>query len=351
MTAGGGQDGYTAWVEAGLTHPDGSGLLERRLKSWAGYCIHTPRRIWIADSHLHWDDLAAGRTKSGPDLLGDFVALAADDAGEDDVLRFAERWGPLWLCPVCLRPWDHPSVLREPYPAERTYPARAPCTGLPGDPFSTLEPEPLVMWRTYAQRARAILDLSARYIRDDREGLLEDWARLLAASEGSPYLELARHLHETHISACDPRASPAEGTSKLCSADKHVHCSECGLPACWAMSLSWFELGVAVDEWLWLTGARMRISWLLPDRPGELLFGGDEGLLGEIGVQLALAITRADNLSMCADCGRPFAPPRRSATGRRAFCPACGTKAARRHASRDYRARKQLGLEAFKTPE
>jgi len=321
-----------------MTDPNGSGaLIERSFPTWATDSRFLPASLYLAGDRLGWEGEGLERLPGGPGILEDFVALV-DDEGPG-ILHFAKRWGPLWLCD-CGRPWGHPDDDAVPHCYH----------GGDRDPWTECNFEHLTTWRAYARRAHAVLRVAAIYygvpVHDGvldvadirREEVRAAWRDLLETSTDVPSgrLTALRHRWDSHIERCRPGAPPAGG--RLCGAENdHQWCWECGVPRCAPPEAGPFELGTVVDEWLAMSGVRLSFSW--HDEGAEMGFEPWEGLLSEIGLQLAVAVARGDGLAICAECSRPFAPKRRPARGRRSFCPACGPRAASKQASRDHRDR------------
>ena len=324
-------------MRSGLTDPGGSGVLERFL---AGFGMIVPKDIWIEGDDLCWswgregaDPIAgAGWAKPGEGLLEEFIGLA--DATNEEVVEYARKWGPLLLC-ECGRPLDHPVVSSPHRPAETA--RGGTCYGTSRPDPSDHESEPLRWWTIYAQRARTVLRLVMS------EGDDADlWMDLLDVCDGSPTLELWAHSWEAHGGTCENgTAVLPEKYSNLCDADAHEICDGCRWYRCYVEGLGWFEVGRVIDEWLHLAGVRARFLWREPEKP-QVFIGRDEGLLGDIALQLALASARSDSIAMCTACARPFIPRRKTGPARNAYCSACGLRAAQRDASRRYRERKRL---------
>jgi hypothetical protein len=324
------------WIDSGLTDRRGTGVIERVLD---GFGLLLPKDVWVDGEDVCWswgpangDPIAgAGWTKPGEGLLEDFVGLAG--AAPEDVALYVRRWGPLLLC-SCGRPAEHPVVSPRSRPAETS--RCEPCYGTAIVDASDHHTEPLRWWDIYARRARGVLRLVVS------EGMdAEAWADILDVCDGSPLLELSAHEWKLHGGPCsDGTAVLPQKYSNLCDAEAHEVCRDCGFYRCFVGGLGWAEVGRVVDEWLQMAGVRARFLWLEPKRP-QVFFGRNEGLLGEIALQLALASARSDAIAMCTSCARPFIPRRRVGSGRNAYCSACGLKAARRDALRRYRERQR----------
>ena len=268
------------WMVAGMTRGD-SGSLDRPLPD-AGVW-HIPAEAVAFGGLLQWRRLGlrSQPTANGsePNMLEAFIRLA--NAQDDSVARFALRWG----------------VLR--------------------DGEWLLEgSEPLAEWRAVAEHFAAVMDVAARlrigdavdperWARLGRTGLVD--VELLAGPDGEPEVRLRHQLW------------PLSPFARQCSPPEAV--------------------GYIVSGWLRRSAVGLGLSWT--DRPQVVLV--PRSLLGGLALQLAFAVSGADGLALCSSCGRPFTPKRRPAAGRRAYCPTCGVRAARRDAQRDYRRKAKEG--------
>ena len=90
------------------------------------------------------------RTKGGKGLLDDFLRLASST--DQEILAFARRWGPLYLCRHAM-PFQHSA------PGRPGYDPQNPCmpTGFAG--AGSWAHERLADWRRYSSQAQEILKL------------------------------------------------------------------------------------------------------------------------------------------------------------------------------------------------
>jgi predicted RNA-binding Zn-ribbon protein involved in translation (DUF1610 family) len=228
--------------------------------------------------------------RQGRKLLTDFLELAKAEDGE--IQAYARKYGVLGLCSHWL-PYGHP-VLR-PLLVARVVgrDKRADLEALlkqaradidagcvpPGSGLDTLFSEPLAAWRWYARRYRDLLE-SANTIREGERirGAAGRFAqfRAVLSSDLDTWLDMAPLALRFRHAAGDPP-----------------------------------ELG------------------LVPVNPLS-------ALSAMIAAQVALAAHGSADLLVCSDCGQPYFPHQRPATGKHSYCPKCGRAAALRRASRRY---------------
>jgi hypothetical protein len=146
-----GQARSEQWKDAGLAHPD-SGVL-RTLPLPLGQ-LTVPPHLDIDDQFLYWSwsdkvflehepakefDVAADGH-----VLDDFRRISSADS----ILRFALRYGPLWLCERHAKPFTHPGTRAGCAVAEERRVYR----------------EPISKWLSLAVQTRALLTLAASAI-------------------------------------------------------------------------------------------------------------------------------------------------------------------------------------------
>lgn len=288
------------WLDAGLLEKD-SLLLDRPLPPSP---LLVPQDIQLANSRLVWRDTPTSygdepyrRAKTPRDLLDRFVKLAG--AADEEVLTFSRALGVLGIChhglPLLHGQW------------QSWFGQAASCSFAEerGPRGSLFLSEPIAAWRRFAQKARRILSAAA----DLHRGRLappSEWKAILPPGTFRPH------------SPIYPGRLRARAAKTL--------------------------LALVVNEWLTNGGARPWLVWgQVPKagvQPGLRFFA--PLLFGEIGIRLAMAVSRSDGPAVCTACGSPYVPKRTPSLTRRNFCPACGLKAAWRLASADYR-HKQKG--------
>jgi len=218
-----------------------------------------------------------------PDLkaLRGFVAL--EQADESRYLRYAQTYGPLWLC-IHQLPYGHPQGR-----GSRCY--RRPVR-------QSQLCEPIAAWRQYSQRAAALLRI-AYELDGNRCGDREDWRKLsVSMTSGRRTSHVVGEVEQERRS-----------------------------------------LERVVNEWLYACEVRPFLSLTGPQQGFELR----STLLGALGVQLLSALLRTDGFTVCSACGQPYVPSRRPRAGENHYCRDCGQRAASRLGQRRYRERRRSG--------
>lgn len=276
-----------------------------------------------------WREVGSGRR-----LLEDFLRLST--ASDEAIARFAEDWGPIFVCDEHMLPVFH----REP---SRQVFERGECGGIEvdGDPAT-----PLATWRHWSRQALAALRLGAA-LRTNSEGAEEDW-QAISEEQLTLWQQDMRKLRPM-----SPARRDAEGRL-------YVTPPSYGLPllnsrAAWqksvrdaaseqigadvGMSIARNDLVSAVQNWLQLGAVAPVFTW--PSTGPDVLMGGS-GVFAAIGVQIMMAISRSGGLAICSACGRAYVPHRRLAANRRHYCEDCtSTGAPVRDAAAAYRKRKK----------
>ena len=295
------------WQLAGL--PDATtGELHRPLPQGAWLL---PQKIGLTGGGLAWQMSSPRYRSSGPSLLREFSRLAG--ATDEEILRFAGRWGVLELCEHYL-PATHSWGEAGPPPSKETL-CRPRTFEWEGTSWCW---EPLDGWRIWAETARAILNTAAAL-------------RLNA----KPDEEDAEWLHRGHP---DFFESVLPQLREMGFIDSSI---KAGV---------WMHLASTVNSWLTLARTRPRIFMEKNYWKIELT---STGLLGAIGIQLLFAVAAGEGFAVCSACGKPYRRTRRPQSGRRNFCPRCGRKAADRLAHQRFREKERLArqeLEARRAP-
>ncbi len=181
----------------------------------------------------------------------------------DDVVAFARRYGVLEIC-------RH----------------RLPSSHVPSGCVPHPSADPLDRWLFWSRQARTLLEI-ATLLQDEKPGTRELWERTFEEQRGGA--RWARYELLLQKISRDVEGSRLYLTS-------------------------------LVNEWLRLGNVRLGFVWATERPELPTLSAGTFGLLG---VQLALAIARAD-FRVCDGCGRRYARTGRAPQrGRKNFCPEC----------------------------
>ncbi len=134
-----------------------------------GLVWRLPRELQVDDTFLRWDRRPKPDVlvRPGPKMLDGFVRLA--DSTPDQILAYAQEWGPLWLCGHGLHWRQH---------GPECYPRTDPDAGQRW----SWSREDLEHWRDLAGEARAILKI-ARALNNGEPGDVEDWMAIPGQSE------------------------------------------------------------------------------------------------------------------------------------------------------------------------
>lgn len=244
------------------------------------------------------------RKRPGPGLLEDFLSLAEDDSGKR-IVAYAKRWGVLNICehdlPCSHNPpaWDYDTGVPG---FASTFDSCRPRTH--GDPIfrkaTDFNWEPLEVWREYARVFRALVGVAGRL----SEGAPSSPSQWEALCDGPLFFLRGNGSSSWPRSAVDTAALLTDALTIL----------------------------------LGLAGVRPHVA-VVGERPAVTL--GAPNLFGALTMQALMASSAAGGFYFCSGCGLPFVVVggRRLQAGRNHYCPACGTGAARRDASRRYRAR------------
>jgi hypothetical protein len=294
---------------------------------------------------LRWSgEPPSGEVHAGAGLLEDFLKL--DRARDDAILRYARRWGPLWLCGHVL-PFAHDDSCWVVHDIELR-------DGDRSQPVVWWQ-EPIAAWRTVSRELRAVVRI-ARQLHNGQLASRADWesmhhlphvmrqllyARL--AEEGVDEKDLEPEevdeeygplLSDERISRDDvdsdddrlelvtPRQQRLIDRLMMSRLDESVQFQR-------------NVLGAVLDYWLTVASVRPSLDWS-GAKPDIQLAG--QGLFAALAVQLLFESARTDGLAVCTSCGTPFLPAaRRPRRDHNAYCSDCGLKAAQRDAAARYR--------------
>ncbi|MEW6143366.1 MAG: hypothetical protein AB1597_09500 [Chloroflexota bacterium] len=231
-----------------------------------------PQHIYlIGDSLYYRNDVDYSPERvDDTGALDAFVRIKTDD----DILRFARRYGPLGLCKHGLPPMHRGSWYRdviqdgELVEVIRMDEWEPRLGGSERGWCPPVSPEPIKKWLEYSSLALSYLTLAASFKRDKVE---------------------------------------LKGIGK-------------------------FFLRDGINEWLGDAGIKLELTWDSQE-PTLTLTGG--GIFGALGVQLLTAVT-ANTLAVCSGCGKPYLRGvRKPKPGQRNFCSNCRSRVADRLRQRD----------------
>src|SRR6266542_6970364 len=281
-----------------------------------------PTLIWSSEPDLL-------EAHAGPGLLEGFLKLG--NAANEAILRYARRWGPLWLCGHVL-PMAHEDGCWTVHEIEER----------DGDPSGAIIwwQEPISGWRTVSRDAGAVVRI-ARQLHNGQFGRHDDWESMLYLPEVMRQLLYAKFAEE----GVDEAEVDAYGVDDVDEREDDFEVltpRQRRLVERLMMSRLYesveFQrdvLSEVLNYWLTVATVRPRLHWS-GGKPEIQLGGG--GLFGALAVQLLFECARTDGLAVCTSCGTPFLPAaRRPRRDHNAYCSDCGLKAAQRDAAARYR--------------
>lgn len=260
-----------------------------------------PHDVWLEGSSLAWRILPDHFVDSGPGLLEGFLRLWK--GSDDDILNYARKWGVLWLCQIHQPKYDpsppreHPSLERDGSPLGRIFfwCLHEEFFGKLPNGKQVTHRIALESWRRHSRQTLAILRVTSRL----RRGLGLDETDLKILRDAD---DLSRALDNRD---------------------------------------AWDSVLAGLNNWLWYGGVGFYVqrSKGLSEPLKPVMIGHD--LAGVLAVQLFQAAVGRRGLAICDECAELFAPKRRPARGRLAYCENCGRPAAVRNAGDDFRNRKR----------
>lgn len=210
------------------------------------------------------------RKENTEGVLNDFVKLA--DATDEEILAFAKKWGPLWLCVKhrdCI--WS-PNSVRVKWNGKEDC-----CLWVPA--------EPLHLYRRYARMARAILNAAYCLV------------------EGKPV-----------------------------PTSLWVEAGWSGEESQFDVALQRFFLASSVNGWLSNSDVTLWLNWGSEVRP-RLSVDTGWGCFQKIWLELAQCLTGARQLCVCDMCNRLYVRyGRKPQAGRKNYCPDCREQNAKQRA-------------------
>lgn len=208
------------------------------------------------------------------ETFSEFVNLAAA-SDQEEVLKYAKRWGVLHLCKQHLRPIGHS-------------PGCEPLQSKTHD-----EGEPVSAWRLWAQQAAAILNISQR-LDENQLGKSEDWQVLYDTGYGYGPLKLPWHYTDHQERYSEKREIRKRNTEKR-------------------------DIAYLINEWLAAGSVRPNMEW--QSRIPLITLSGD-GLFGALAVHL-LELSGRYVLAGCSECRKFYNPTRRPKPTQRRYCTDC----------------------------
>lgn len=265
-----------------------------------GPCSDLVVPAWIgrANGQLAWrehtreEDAKALAPPAG--LLEAFAGLS--DESDDAIVAFAARFGPLRLCAIHRRPHGVEGEVRCP-------PEIVDGDSEPWPASDALRVESFDLWRTYAAKVRALLQVGAA----------------LRIGEAPASDQLFSAL-----------GNPTGVSSDIAN-----------VLAAGSLDEQRANFAMAMQVLLHFAGPTLRPEW--PQGSERMTYSAAApGLFGVVVLQLLLTMASTKHPAVCSECGDTFAPKRTPQSGRLSWCdkPGC-KKASRNAASAAYRQRQR----------
>jgi hypothetical protein len=96
-------------------------------------------------------------------------------------------------------------------------------------------------------------------------------------------------------------------------------------------------LAATMNKLIGSAGPYLHMEWIAEKAPRFVWATECSDLIEILVTQLLLVVGSSNPQVICSGCGDLFQPALRRRLNKRAYCPKCGTRAAQRDASRDYR--------------
>ena len=228
-------------------------------------------------------------------LLENFARLA--QAPDVDIEEFARTWGVLGICKHGMPHTHNPS------------------------------PVPIHVAGTLTERQLALLLASSCVPRRDRNrpGL---WSEQLSSWK----------TYANQVTAMISIAQALDGGKRGSKTNWTLLCGTAESVYQMSLDTQWLRLTLVVNGWLEMANVRPVVDL---DRNGpQVILSGSATLFGAIALQMASVLTRADSLSICANCGSTFQPSRKPRKGQRSFCTDCANN--RTYSKHAMRIRRQV---------
>jgi len=245
---------------------------------------------------------------SGPGLLENFLALG--DASDDDIVRFAQRWGVLHLCehelPASHNPGVFPVWTVDDSPG---WPSRCQWLGEAGS--GHIRPigvywESIATWRKFARQGMAVVRVIAGV---ESGSLITPEDRALVSPRSA-------HFH---------RAGPYFGGQSLPAG---IEGNPAGIATASTRTLV-ADAGIIAEGWVRLGGVRLNCevtNRIYDDGHGDFELAaslGGRSLFAALAVQLLTVVTRSDGFAICSACGSLYGRQIKPKRGQRNYCPPC----------------------------
>lgn len=240
-----------------------------------------------------------------------FARLHKDEEGQE-ALRFAQDFGPIWLCDQHNLPSSHipHRNLGELLRLHDLDDVR-PCSPL-RDLATGLYTEPVSGWMNLSRQCAAMLTI-ADQLRKERIALHGPGRNTRSRTylEDEPWSSIA-DLIGRDLATAVPQVWVGKRDTighRATLAEQRLH------------------IGIAVDRWMQLGDVRTKFLW--NGAQPRIEFGTDN-LFGALAMELGLMVARSGGFATCSGCRLPYTPSRRPREDQENYCQVCGDAARKR---------------------
>lgn len=295
--------------------------LSTLLGEWA-----VPRDIKLEDEILFWrwgnfGWVRPDQRRMRTEVLDGFLRIA--DAEDRIILNFARQWGILGLCEHGV-PFGH-QLFPEDWKGFKFGGRVGICFH---KPIRQYNPEPLERWRYYSRQMRAIIALAATVNKVKPNSIS------IPKNADSAGFHIEKTDKENGTAIHVPPYLPGDPEDwRTLFQDYGPFSTGTYDPVRMAQTL----ISLVIERWLVESEVGPRFLWLGEKSIFELrsrVF--PHGLFSILTIQIMLLINGAPDYSICYSCHRPFFLRKGQSIGSRVYCKDCGTKAARREATKRY---------------
>lgn len=280
------------------------------------------------------------------EVLAGFLRLA--EATDEEILEYASKWGVLGLCEHGL-PMAHSLK-----PIQNHHIAESEDFGCKRTKKRGWFYEPLDKWRYYSRQVSAIVRLSVDLRKstttdEEYEALMltvEEFEKAdhKGQKDGLRFPRLFSYMPAEHgrtktpVLEISPRVAGNREDWELVYQDfetgYHVHDFS-------GANAGRIAFSSVINRLLGITGVRPYFSWHDLGTDYDIALTLQSSLYSGyifpiLAVQLMLLVSGAPDYAICYSCHKPFFLRKGQSIGMRAYCMDCGTKAARREATKKY---------------
>ena len=290
-----------------------------------------PEDMRVDDGILFWrwgnfgDPITPDQRTMRMEILDKFLCI--NDAEDEVILNYAQRWGVLGLCEHGF-PFGHELFSEEKIEGFKYGGRIGVCVPKPVQHYN---PESLERWRHYSRQMRAIVALATtlRNLKPENIRLPKKFdpkgfrVEKIARDDGS-------FRSTVHIPSYLP-GKPEDWTTLFQDGGSFIT----GVydPVKMGQSL----LSLVIGEWLYKSDVRPHFLWFGDKSSFELRSDAfAHGLFSILTIQLMLLINGSPDYALCSGCSQPLLLRKGQSRARKSFCKDCGLKASRKESVKRY---------------